>query len=393
MPPMQFSRRAARLAESATLQMTRRVAELRAAGCEIVDLSAGQPDFPSPAAAVAAARQALADGFTRYTPAAGIPELRRALARRYAERHGAPWGSANVVVTVGAKAALFELIQILVDDGDEAVLPFPAWVSFPQQIRLAGGRPIAVATAAAERFAIRAEPLLAAVGEKTRLVLVNSPSNPTGAMAAAGDLRRIVEHCAGRGIAVVSDETYDRFVYGGPPFASAAALAAEFPRTVVVVGSFSKTYSMTGWRVGFCLGPQELIARVAALQGHVTGNATSFAMRGALAALEGAEEEIAARLAELAGRRDLLVRRLGRIPGVACQPPQGALYAFPHVAEHYRDGRRGSLELAEHLLETAGVALVPGVAFGADDHLRISFAGPRRELEAGLERLEEALSR
>ncbi len=371
-----------------TLRMTRRTAELRAAGRDIVDLGVGQPDFPSPQVAVDAAAKALADGFTRYTEAAGIPDLRRALARRYAERHGAPWSAADVLVTAGAKAALFELIQVLLDDGDEAVLPSPAWVSFGEQIRFAGGRPIAVETSAGERFAIRAGPLSEALTDKTRLVLVNSPCNPTGGMMAAVDLRRIVEQCAERGIAVIADETYERFVYDGAEHASAAALAAEFPHTVTVVGSFSKTYAMTGWRVGYCLGPRPLIAKAAALQGHVTGNATSFAMHGALAALEDAGDEVTARVAELERRRDLVVDRLGRIPGVECEPPPGAFYAFPRVAACRRGG---SLDLAEELLESAGVAVVPGAAFGADDHLRISFAGSRQALEEGLERLAATL--
>ena len=212
-------------------------------------------------------------------------------------------------------------------------------------------------------------------------------------MLAAGDLRRIVDHCAGRGIPVIADETYERFVWDGAEHASAAALAAEHPRTVALVGSFSKTYAMTGWRVGYCLGPEELIRKATAVQGHVTSNATSFAMRGALAALEGAEDDVRAMIAEYAKRRDLVIRRLERIPGVECAPPAGAFYAFPHVAACYRDGSRGALELAERLLESAAVALVPGVAFGADDHLRISFACAREELETGLDRLEEALRR
>ncbi|MEE8526878.1 MAG: pyridoxal phosphate-dependent aminotransferase [Thermoanaerobaculia bacterium] len=388
---MNLSRRAQRLAESATLRVSRKATELRAAGREIVDFSAGQPDFPSPRVAVEAARQALADGFTRYTVAAGIPDLRNALARRYADAYGAPWGLDNTVVTVGCKAALFELIMTLVDDGDEVVLPSPTWVSFPEQIRLAGGRPVPVATRADDGFAIRSGPLLEAVTDATRMILVNSPCNPTGGILAADDLRRIVELCAERGIAVLADETYERFLYDGGEFASAAALAREFPETVTVVSSFSKTYAMTGWRIGYALGDAALIKKVTAVQGHLTSNATSFAMCGALAALEGAEDDVRRMIAEFRWRRDFVVRRLDDLPGVECLPPAGAFYVFPEVAACYRDGRRGSVELAEFLLDGAGVAVVPGIAFGADDHIRISFACSREELGTGLDRIEAAL--
>ncbi|MCP3957154.1 MAG: pyridoxal phosphate-dependent aminotransferase [bacterium] len=388
---MHLSRRADRLAESATGRAARKAAELRAAGRTIIDWSAGQPDFASPEVAVEAARRALAEGFTRYTAAAGTPDLRRALAAHYAERHGAPWTIDQVMVTVGGKAALFELMMTLIDEGDSAVIPSPCWVTFPEQVRFAGGRPILVPTAAADGFAIHAQPVIDAIEPETRLVLLNSPCNPTGGIIAARDLRRIVEHCAERGIVVLSDETYERFLFDGREHASAGALAAEFPDTVVVVGSFSKTYAMTGWRIGFALASAPLIAKVTAVQSHATSNATSFAMRGAEAALTGADDDVERMLAAFARRRDLLVRGLERLPGVSCPKPAGAFYAFPHVAECYRPGRQGSLEFAEALLEDAGVAIVPGLAFGADDHVRISFACSSEELEAGLERLAEAL--
>ncbi len=387
---MNLSRRAQRLAESATLRVSRKAAELRAAGREIVDFSAGQPDFPSPAVAVEAARQALADGFTRYTVAAGIPDLRNALARRYADVYGAPWEQDNVVITVGGKAALYELIMTLVDDGDEVVLPTPAWVSFPEQIGLAGGSVITVPTRADESFAIRSGPILEAVTDATRMILVNSPSNPTGGILAAEDLREIVTFCAERGIAVLADETYERFLFDGGEFASAAALAREFPETVIVVGSFSKTYAMTGWRIGYALADAALIKKTTAMQSHVTSNATSFAMSGALAALEGAEDDVLKMLAAFSRRRDYVVRRLRELPGIECQPPAGAFYAFPDVSACFRDGRRGSVEFAEFLLD-AGVAVVPGVAFGADDHIRISFACSQKDLEAGLDRIAAVL--
>lgn len=388
---MHLSRRVQGLAESATVRVTRLAEELRAAGHEIVDLSAGQPDFPSPEVAVAAAQQALSEGFTRYTAAAGIPDLREALAVRYQDLHGVPWSLANCLVTVGAKTALFELMLSLVDEGDSAILPSPAWVSFAEQIRFAGGQVKAVPMAPEDGFAIRADPILEAIDERTRLVLINSPSNPTGGLVSAEDLRRIVAFCAERGIVVLSDETYEYFVYGGREHASAAALASEYPETVVVVGSFSKTYAMTGWRVGYCLGPQSLIKKLIAVQSHSTSNPTSFAMRGALAALKGAGEDVRRMIAAFELRRDFLVQGLEQIPGVHCAVPAGAFYAFPKVAAHYFDGRRGSVALAEHLLRVGGLAVVPGAAFGADDHLRFSFACSQEDLGHALERLALAL--
>jgi aspartate aminotransferase len=388
---MQLSKRARALRESATMRVARRAKELKAEGHEIIDWGAGEPDFPSPSVAVEAARQALADGFTRYTVAAGIPDLRDALAAHYHRLHGAPWQRPNTLVTVGAKAALFEIFQILVDDGDEVVYPTPAWSSFPDQMRLAGGVPVPAAASMDDAFAIRADAVLGAFTDKTRVVLLNSPSNPTGGMVSAADLRRIVEAAAERDIAVMCDETYERFVYDGE-HASCGSLAGEFPDTVVLISSFSKTWAMTGWRVGYVLGPAALIDKAAALQGHMTSNATSFAMRGALAALEGAEDDVRRMIAEFRWRRDVIVERLAALPGVRCPTPRGAFYAFPHVADCFRNGRRGSLELAEYLLEEAGIALVPGIGFGNDEHVRISFTCARETLETGLERLAAALA-
>jgi aspartate aminotransferase len=249
-----------------------------------------------------------------------------------------------------------------------------------------------VDTAAADGFAIHAEPFLERIGERTAAVLINSPCNPTGGVISPGDLRRVVEACARVGAVLVYDETYERFVYDGAAHSSAAALAAEFPETIALVGSFSKTYAMTGWRLGYVLGPPALIRAAAAIQSHMTSNPTSFAMRGACAALAGAEADVTAMIAEYAARRAFLVPRLNAIPGWSCAPPAGAFYAFPNVAGCFRDGRRGSVALCEHLLDRAGVALVPGAAFGADDHVRISFACSRQTLEQALDRIAGALA-
>ncbi len=388
---MRLAGRVSRIGESATLKVTRRAAELRAQGVDVVDFGAGEPDFQSPPVAVEAARQALADGFTKYTPSSGIPKLREALAERFHRDYGSPWQGGDTLVSVGGKAALFELALALFDDGGEVVLPSPCWVSFPEQIRLAGAEPVMVPTSPEDGFRIHADPLIEALSDRTRAVLVNSPSNPSGGMIEAADLRRLVAACAERGVLVISDETYERFVYEGN-HASVAALAAEYPETVVLVGSFSKTYAMTGWRVGYALGPRSVLGPVADIQSHATSNPTSFAMVGALAALREAEPDVDRMIAAYRERRDFLIPRLNEVPGFSCRPPAGAFYAFPHVAEAYEEGRWGSVAFAELLLDEAAVAVVPGAAFGADDHVRISFACSTETLERGLARMCELLA-
>jgi aspartate aminotransferase len=259
-------------------------------------------------------------------------------------------------------------------------------VSFPDQVRLCGGRPVFVESHAGDGFRIRARPVLGAITAATRAIVLNSPCNPTGGMIDGDDLRAIVEAAAARDILVVSDETYERFVYDGPAFTSCAAFAAARPDTVIVVGSFSKTYSMTGWRVGYALGPTSVMQGLAAIQSHATSNPTSFAMSGALAAQRAAEPDVLAMIDEFRIRRDLVVEGLNALPGVTCSPPAGAFYAFPHVAACYRTGE-GSTEFAERLLEEARVAVVPGAAFGNDAHVRLSFACSREDLREGLRRM------
>ena len=392
-PVPRFSRRAERLAESATMRVSRRAGELKAAGHDIVDLSAGQPDFASPKVALDAVREALDAGHTRYTAAAGLPDLRRALAARYADEHGAPWDASNVIVTVGAKAALFELMQVLIDDGDEAVLPTPCWVSFEEQIRVAGGEPVLVPMAPEDGFTIHAAPLIEAMTERTRLVLINSPCNPSGGVVSPADLRRLAEACAERGAVLLCDETYERFLYDGAVHASGAALARDFAEHVVVVSSFSKTYSMTGWRLGWAAGSARIVGKVLEVQSHATSNPTSFAMYGALAALEHAAPDVEAMIAAFAERRRAVVKALNHLPGVSCVAPAGAFYAFFKVSDYFKGPVTGSMELAEYLLDEARVALVPGVAFGRDDHMRLAFACSVVDLERGIARIGEALAR
>ena len=397
MQAMDLSARVRRIGESATLKVTRRAMQMKAQGIDVIDFGAGEPDFASPAVAVEAARQALADGFTKYTQNQGIPALRQALAKRYAGQYGAPWNADQTLITVGGKGALFELALALFEEGQEVVVHTPAWVSIPEQIRFAGATVVEVPTSGADGFAVDPAAMLAAITSRTRAVILNSPCNPTGGMISPAALAAIVEGCAARGVLVISDETYERFVYDGQRPFSAAALAGRFPDTVVVVGSFSKTYAMTGWRLGYLLGPRELTDAAATIQGHATSNATSFAMVGALAALEHAEPEVEAMITEYEARRNVVVPRLNALPGFSCLPPSGAFYAFPDVSACFRTDDsgepEGSTRFAERLLEEAHVAVVAGSAFGGDNHIRISFACSRENLAEGFRRIEEFLAR
>ncbi len=373
------------------MRVTRRIEELQGKGVDIVGFGAGEPDFPSPSAAVEAAREALSDGFTRYTPAAGWADLRNAVLEKYQSAWKCPWRTMEeVVITVGAKAALFELSLALLGPGDEVIIPSPCWVTFPEQVRLAGGVPVLVPGQASDGFTIHVERIVDAFTPATRVVLLNSPCNPTGAVLDRSGLESLVVACAERDILLISDETYERFVYDEAGFTSAAAFADRFPQTVVVVGSFSKTYAMTGWRVGYLLGPAELTGAVAAIQSHATSNPTSFAMKGAAAALELAENEVVTMIEEFRRRRSLMVEGLNAIPGVHCVEPRGAFYAFPDVSSYFQEGE-GSVALTEYLLDEAGVAVVPGIAFGNDDHVRLSFTSPASVLEEGLARMKRAL--
>jgi aspartate aminotransferase len=374
------------------LAVSRRAAELRAQGVELANLSAGEPDFPTPSMVVDEGVRALETGLTRYAPAAGLPALRSRLAEEYLRRYDAPWTEGQVIVGVGGKSPLFGLCLALLDPGDEMILPSPYWVSFPEQIRFAGGVPVTVATRAEEGFRIRAEPIVAAMGPATRAVMINSPCNPTGGIVTADDLEAVAAACAERGIVLISDETYEHLVFDGE-HASVAALASRYPETVVVVSSFSKTYAMTGWRVGYALGPAALIKALISIQSHSFSSTATFSMHGALKALEEAGEASAAMREEYHQRRDLVLDLLAGIPGIDCVPPAGSFYVFPRVDSHYREGRRGSVALAGYLLDEARVAVVPGLAFGEDNHIRISFSCSRDTLRAGLGRMARALSR
>ena len=383
-----------RVAESGTVAISRLVAEMKADGREVLDLGAGVPGWGSTPSAIDAAVEALRDGRTTYTAVPGLPELRERLAALNRERFGAPWTRDDVIVTCGAKAALFQIAQVLPtsrDLGDEprsqVVVPTPAWVSFAAQLSWAGLDVVEVPTDPADGWALRAEPILERIGRRTRAVVLCSPCNPTGAVVGRDDLHRIVEACAKQNVLVVSDETYQDFGWDGPN-PTVASLATDFRDTVVQVGSFSKIHAMTGWRMGYAFGPRDLVEALSALQTHTTGNPTTFAMWGALAALD---EDPAPELRE---RLRPLIRdcsdRLAGVEGVHCPRPRGGFYLFVQLPGP-PPGGRGTW--AAHLLERTAVAVVPGEVFGAPDAIRICLAGDPTRVRTGVGRVVDRLRR
>ncbi len=388
---MNISERAQALSPSPTIAIDTRAKELVAAGRDIVNLSAGEPDFDTPAHVQEAAVAAIRGGFTHYTPSEGIRELREAICRKLKRENGLEYRPEQVVVTVGAKQALHNALLVLCNPGDEVLVPSPFWVSYTEQIRLAGGVPVTVPTDPAEGFACHAADLEARCTPATRGLMLNSPNNPTGAVYGLADLREIAELARRRGLWVISDEIYEAMVYDGAEHHSIAGLCPE--RTVVVNG-LSKAYAMTGWRVGYAAGDPAVIRAMVALQSQTTSNISSVSQKAAVAALDGPHAPVQAMVEEFAARRGYVLERLSTMPNIVCPAPQGAFYVFPDVSA-ILGGRAAAdaAQLAGRVLDEAGLAIVPGTAFGVRGHLRISYAASRATLTEGMNRLEGFLKK
>jgi aspartate aminotransferase len=387
-----LSRRVASLVPSSTGAVARAASALAASGVDVVDFGLGEPDFPTPEFVREAGIAAIQAGHTRYTDNAGSPALRDAIAAKYRREQGAVCARENVLVTAGAKQAVFNVCHALFNEGDEVALFAPYWVSFPEIVRLCGAAPRVVATGIRSGWKPTAAALALAATARTRGVIVNSPSNPSGAVIEPDELARILDWCDARDAVLIFDETYDHFLYGGRRHVSAAALATKHPGRVVVTGAASKTYAMTGWRLGWALAAPELVTSMAAYQSHSTSNASSIsqeAVRAALTDVARSEASVAEMLAQYARRRELMVGRLTAIPGIECVPPEGAFYVFPRVEAFYaRKKAAGSVEFCRRLLDEAHVAAVPGEAFGVDACVRFSFATSIERVEEGLRRFE-----
>jgi aspartate aminotransferase len=385
-----LSRRAVSLTPSSTIAVAKAARALAASGVDVVDFGLGEPDFPTPGFVAEAGARAIHAGRTKYTDVAGDPELRDAIAGKYRKEQGADLSRENVLVTAGAKQAVFNACQALFQEGDEVALFAPYWVSFPEIVRLAGAEPLPISTdldtgwqPTARRLAERASP-------RTRGVIVNSPCNPTGAVIPREELARILEWCAGHDAWLIFDETYDRFLFDGRRHVSAAAFP-EHRERVVVTGAASKTYAMTGWRLGWATAPGEVVSAMASYQSHSTSNASSISQAAVLAALrdpERTERSVAEMLEHYERRRWAMVDGLSRVPGLRLKPPEGAFYAFADASALCRArGIPGSAVLCEKLLAEAHVAAVPGDAFGEDAGVRFSFATPIERVEEGMRRL------
>lgn len=393
---LQLADRMAALEPSATLAMSARAAAMTAAGQKVIDLSVGEPDFPTPPHICRAAEAAIANGKTKYTPAAGIPDLRKAIASDFSRRTGLAVGAAQVIVSNGAKHALHNACVALLNPGDEVIVPAPYWVSYAELIKLSGAKPVLLETRIEEDFILRPEVLRAALSPRTRMLLLCSPSNPTGVVYTADQLRPLADIAIEANLAVVSDEIYDRLVFDGREAVSFPTLRPGLESRTVVVGGVSKTYSMTGWRIGWTICPEPLAKAIGNLQSQQTSNPCSVSQHAALAALTGPQECVSEMCRAFQRRRDLVTARLTAIEGIGLPTIGGAFYAFFDIrqalARAPATGIRTSLQWCEALLEKQHVALVAGSAFGAEGHVRMSFAASEDTLTAAIDRIEEFLT-
>lgn len=389
---MKIASRLADIAPSPTLAVMQEAQRRRAQGIDIIDLGPGEPDFPTPGPVKEAAEQAIRDNFTKYTAAAGMRELRQAVADRWNRDWGCRFTTEHVTITAGAKSAIFNIVMTMFDAGQEVLIPAPYWVTFPEAVRISGALPRSFPTRECNGFALKAADFESHVTSRTAGLIINSPNNPSGAVIAPGDLADIVALCRSRRILLISDETYDRFTFDGRTHASAASCVSAEDDFCALAGSFSKTYSMTGWRLGYLISHPDHIRAVNNLQSHTSGNACSISQKAGLAALSSASASVDEMLAEYARRREYVVPALNALPGFSCPIPYGAFYAFPNVSECMkRLDIPDSATFSRFLLDEARVATVAGSDFGLEGYIRISYATSMENLRRGVERIEKAV--
>ncbi|MGH8482058.1 MAG: pyridoxal phosphate-dependent aminotransferase [Nevskiaceae bacterium] len=384
-----LSQRVRRIKPSPTLAVTARAAELKAQGIDVMSLGAGEPDFDTPAHIKEAAHQAIRDGFTKYTAVGGTPSLKKAIVAKMKRDNALDYSPNQVLVSNGGKQACYNLCQALLNDGDESIIPAPYWVSYPDMVLLAGGTPVVLPTTAATRFKITPEPLERAITPRTRLFWINSPSNPSGMAYTHAELKALGEVLRRHPqVVIATDDMYEKILWSAEPFANLVNLCPDLYERTVVIHAVSKTYSMTGWRIGWACGPARLITAMADIQSQSTSNPNSIAQVAAEAALTGDQACVAEMCKAFKGRHDRLVAGLNAIPGVKCEPGDGTFYAFPSFEGLMKQlGCKDDLALADVLLQKARVAVVPGSAFGAPGYLRLSFATSDKVLAESVARI------
>jgi aspartate aminotransferase len=381
-----FSQRIGRIEISATMAVTAAAAKLRAEGAKLVDFGAGEPHFATPRHIKDAAIAAIEANFSRYTVVSGIAEVRKAIVERHATDFGSSYAPDEAIFTTGGKLALFNAIEVLIDHGDEVILPVPYWVSYKDIIQYAGGKVVYIQTAESENFRVTAEAIERAITPRTRAIILNSPSNPSGAVISRADLEQIVLLAHRRGIYLMLDECYAYLVFNEAPFSGASITEAK--EHLIVLGSLSKTYAMTGWRAGFALAPKPIITAMSKLQSQSTSSTAAMVQKAAIAALTGSQDCVCEMRADYIHLRDTIVAGLRSVPGITCTMPEGAFYAYPNVSGLLKkSGIATPAELTTRLLHEGGVVVVPGEAFGTDQHIRLSYAVSHKDVEDGLERL------
>lgn len=392
------SKKVGEIAPSLTLEITAKAKKLKAEGVSIIGFGAGEPDFNTPEYITNAAKHALDIGFTKYTPAAGMPELKEAICKKFLKDNGLSYEPSQIVVSTGAKSSLFHAICAMVDEGDEVILPSPYWLTYPELVKLAGGKTVFIKTTANDGYKMTAEQFSEAITERTKLLILNSPNNPTGAVYSKEELLAIAKICEEKGVYVISDEIYEKLVYGGEKHYSIAALSPYMKEHTVVVNGMSKSYSMTGWRIGYLAAPKEIAKAVSSMQSHTTSNACSIAQYASVTALESEESDkfIEKMQETFDERRKYMVKTLQSTEGIILSEPKGAFYVFADVSAFYGKSFQGekvtgSLSFAELALKK-GVAVVPGIAFGDDDCIRLSYAISIEDIKEGLKRLKDFIA-
>jgi len=390
----QLASRVGALTPSSTLAITAKAKELKAQGKDVIGLGAGEPDFNTPQHIIDAAVKSMNEGFTKYTPSGGLPELKKEIASKLKLDQGIEYKPNEIIVTNGAKHGLYTLFQVLLNEGDEVIIPIPYWVSYPEQVKLAGGNPVYVEGLEQNYFKITPEQLKEKISSRTRAVIINSPSNPTGMVYSKEELKALGDVCLENEILIISDEIYEKLIYGNTQHVSIAEISEELKQQTIIINGVSKSHSMTGWRIGYAAGNSKIINAMTDLASHSTSNPTTPAQYASIAAYSGSQEAVEMMRTAFEERLEIIHAKLNDIPGFSCVKPQGAFYLFPNAKEAARiSGCKDVDEFAEVLLTEANVAVVPGSGFGAPDNLRLSYATSLDQLEEAISRIQQFVNR